>query len=92
MLFPFDNIFKDEKKTCMIILYYFTELQNQYFLFLEMLNGCSVPQELYQDIPSCLKVNGHVIAAIKWHENHIITFISAHKEMVKYRKEHIYLL
>ena len=91
MLFPFDNIFKEEKKTCVIILYYSTELQNQYFLFPELLNGCSVPQKLYQDILRSLKVNGHVIAGIKWHENHKLPF-STHKEMVefkKYRKEHI---
>lgn len=91
MLFPFDNIFKEEKKTCVIILYYSTELQNHYFLFPELLNGCSVPQKLYQDILRCLKVNGHVIAGIKWHENHKLPF-STHKEMVefkKYRKEHI---
>lgn len=56
-----------------------------------MLNGCSVPQQLYQDLLSSLKVNGRVIAAIKWHENHKLPF-SAHKETVefkKYRKEHI---
>lgn len=91
MLFPFDNIFKEEKKTCMIILYYSTELQNQYFLFPELLNGCSVPKKLYQEILRSLKVNGHVIAGIKWHENHKLPF-STHKEMVefkKYRKEHI---